>query len=229
MNKKKIISVIMAVLMCASIIMFSGCGKKNETVHVRVTLTDAGNIAGAYKEVEAEDIDKDGVISISDAIASAHKTMYSGGADGYATEVTDYGTSIVRLLGVENGGSYGCYINNTYVSNYNDPIKDGDHIYAYSYKDLTAWSDVYSFFDRAEVKAGEDITLKLTYIGFDENYSPVELPAAGAVITVDGEKTELVTGDDGTVNIKAEQGAHIISAVSDEITLVPPVCIVTAG
>ena len=152
------------------------------------------------------------------------------GADGYAAEKTDYGLTITKLLGVENGGSYGCYVNDTFVTSLADAVKEGDHVYAYSYKDLTAWSDAYSYFDKTAVKADGEITLKLSYIAFDESYNPVETPAAGAVITVDGKETDVVTGEDGTAVITVEgAGEHIISAVSDTMTLVPPVCVATVG
>ena len=227
---KRIISALLVMLMCISMMAFAGCGKKKtETVKVYVTLSDAGELAGGYKEVEAEDADGDGVISISDAIACGNKAI-SGSADGYAAEKTDYGLTITKLLGVENGGSYGCYVNDTFVTSLADAVKEGDRVYAYSYKDLTAWSDAYSYFDKTAVKADGEITLKLSYIAFDESYNPVETPAAGAVITVDGKETDVVTGEDGTAVIAVEgAGEHIISAVSDTMTLVPPVCVATVG
>lgn len=226
---KRIISALLVMLMCISIMAFAGCGKKTETVKVYVTLADAGELAGAYKEVEAEDADGDGIISISDAIACGNKAV-SGKNDGYAAEKSDYGIAITKLLGVENGGSYGCYVNNTFVNSLADAVKEGDYIYAYSYKDLTAWSDAYSYFDQTTAKTDGELTLKLSYIAFDESYNPVVTPAAGAVITVDGEATDVVTGEDGTAVITVEgAGEHIVSAVSDTMTLVPPVCVVTVG
>ena len=57
------------------------------------------------------------------------------------------------------------------------------------------------------------------------------MPAAGAKIIIDGEETSFVTDENGAVTIIAElsAGEHVISAVSDNLTLVPPVCVVTAG
>ena len=267
---KKIISVLLVMLMCISMMAFVGCGesktetdgdktdtvekdtvetgtetaddkndtadaetetddKTAETVKVYVTLANAGEIAGAYKEVETEDTDGDGVVSVADAIACGDKAI-TGSDDGFASAKTEYGTSITKLLGVENGGSYGCYINNTFLQSFDDAVKEGDHIYAYCYKDLTAWTDAYSYFDQTTANTSGELTLKLSYIAFDENYNPVETPVAGAIITIDGEKTDAVTGEDGTVTITVEgSGEHLVSAVSDTMTLVPPVCIVTAG
>lgn len=231
MKTKRIMSALLVMLMCVSMLAFTGCGsKKTESVKVYVTLSDAGKLAEVYKEVEAEDTDGDGVISISDAIACGNKAV-SGSADGYAAEKSDYGLTITKLLGVENGGSYGCYVNNTFVTSLADAVKEGDHVYAYTYKDLTAWSDAYSYFDKAAVKAESgEVTLKLSCIAFDESYNPVEAPVSGAVITVDGKETGTVTGEDGAAVITVEgAGEHIISAVSDTMTLVPPVCVVTVG
>lgn len=61
------------------------------------------------------------------------------------------------------------------------------------------------------------------------NYNTVPTPASGAKITIDGEETEFVTDENGSVTITAENGEHVVSAVSDTMTLVPPVCIIAVG
>jgi len=68
-------------------------------------------------------------------------------------------------------------------------------------------------------------TLTLSASGYDENWNPVTTPLAGAAVTVDGVKTDLVTNADGTVTLTLkDSGTHIISASSDAQTIVPPVC-----
>jgi hypothetical protein len=114
-----------------------------------------------------------------------------------------------------------------------EPIRIGDHVYAYVYADQTTWSDTYCYFDKAEVtvKAGESFTLTLSYAGFDENWAPVSKPVAGATITINGESIDTKTNDAGQITIsmgeKSKKDAFVISATSDAIVMVPPVCLVT--
>ena len=237
---RKTLSLIMIMLLCVSLLC--SCGKKEEdgavdtgesenSVTVFAVISSAGSLE-VYEEIEATDVDGDGVISVSDAIACTHNAKYDGGAEaGYLAEDTEFGISISKLWGVENGGSYGFYLNNAFIDTLLAPVSDGDIVSAYSYSDLAGWTDVFSFFDKTQLTADGEITLTLTYIGFDENWSPVNMPAAGAKIIIDGEETSFVTDENGAVTIVAElsAGEHVISAVSDNLTLVPPVCVVTAG
>jgi len=101
---------------------------------------------------------------------------------------------------------------------------------AYAYTDLTAWSDTYAFFTApvAAAAVNEKVSLTLSANGYDANWAPVVNTVAGAVITVNGEKTDIVTDDNGNAVLTfAETGVYTVSAVSDTMTLVPPVCIVT--
>lgn len=74
-----------------------------------------------------------------------------------------------------------------------DPVKDGDRLYAFIYTDTTAFSDMYTFFDKAAADVSENGTLELVLsgAGYDENWNPVTLPVEGAVITVNGERPHL--------------------------------------
>ena len=221
--KKRIFAIITVLALCASLLVLCSCGDKKSDPEnaVFVTVSSEGELVKMHEAIEPTDVDGDGVISVCDAIAAVHEK------DAFVAESTEYGLSIVKLWGVENGGSYGVYINNEMSYDLTAPVKAGDHIYAYSYKDLTNWTDAFSFFDKATA-SGKEVTLTLQNVAFDENWNPVNAPCAGAVITIDGAKTEFVTGEDGTVTITLEKGEHVISAVSDTLTLVPPVCIVAA-
>jgi hypothetical protein len=62
--------------------------------------------------------------------------------------------------------------------------------------------------------------------GFDENWNPVTLPVKGAVITVNGKKTDLVTDENGQVAVTYDKaGELIVSAVHDEMNLTPPILV----
>jgi len=257
--KEKILAILLAAALCLGFGVLSGCGaskpsataepettaaaQTSETtaqpsatepanVTVYVTISDAGKLAAVQMPVAVTDEDADGKLTVNDALIAAHGVYTGGAAAGYATEEGQYGLSITKLWGVENGGSYGFYVNNVASESLTDPVADGDYLTAFSYSDLSKYSDVYSYFDNqtASVAAGASLTLKLSYVGFDANFKPVVNPAAGAAITIDGQKTEYVTGSDGTVTVSfAAAGNHIISAVSGTETLVPPVCTVTVG
>lgn len=204
-----------------------------KSISVYVTISDAGKLAEAREPVDVTDIDGDGVYTLDEVFTAAHDALYTGGAAaGYATATGDYGLSVTKLWGVENGGNYGYCVNNVPATGLTDPVKEGDNVVAYSYADLTNWTDAYSYFDQTEVsaKAGEPVALKLTYIAYDANWKAVETAAEGAVITVDGTKTAFVTGADGTAEVTFDAaGTYVVSAESDAMILVPPVCIVTVG
>ena len=203
-----------------------------ETAYVTITTGD-GIIAVAHEAFEVIDSDGDGVLSISDALYAAHENAYEGGAEaGYLSEDLGYGLSLSKLWGEENGGSYGYYLNNASAMSLLDPIADGDHVKAYAYMDLTAWSDTYCYFDAdtAEIAAGNALDLTLTALVFDANWNPVATPVEGAVITVNGAETEFVTNADGAVSLNFDAaGEYIVSAASASMTLVPPICIVTVS
>ena len=75
-----------------------------ETVFVSIS-DDQGRLALAHAAVEVNDADGDGAVSLSDALFAAHEAYYDGGAAaGFASSTTDYGISLDRLWGVENGG-----------------------------------------------------------------------------------------------------------------------------
>ena len=203
-----------------------------ETADVYVTISDGtGTLPLAQEKIFVTDVDYDGVLTINDALYIAHEEHYNGDAEvGFASAETEYGLSLNKLWGVENGGSYGYYKNNVSAMSLSDTIADGDYITAYAFSDLSGWSDVYSWFDidSAELDTGAEMALTLSYAGYDADWNPVTLFTSGAVITVNGEKIDLKTDSQGKVEIKFDEaGEYVISAVSDTQTLVPPVCKVT--
>ena len=116
--------------------------------YVYVTIADeSGKTVLAYEEIILEDADGDGVVTMHDALLCAHKQKYKGGVGGYSAEVTEYGYSMTKLWGCENGGSYGYYRNNTSPQSLADPVETGDHIVAFVYTDLVGYTDTYCYFD----------------------------------------------------------------------------------
>lgn len=217
---------IAVLLLCLALL--SACAAA-QTVYV--TISDGqGQLVLAHEGYEVSDQDEDGVISIADALYIAHESACPDGASGFAAVQSDYGLSMTRLWGEENGGSYGYYVNHASANSLSDALQDGDHVQAFAYTDLTSWSDAYCYFDAdaIEAAAGESVQIKLNLQSFDENWNPVAIAAEGAEIIIDGEASGLFTDEAGTVSISLEApGTHLISAKSDSMTLVPPVCIAT--
>lgn len=201
-----------------------------ETAFVTIS-DDQGKIVVANEPFDVTDADGDGVVSISDALFAAHEAKFEGGAAaGYEAGDVGYGLSLLRLWGIDNGSSYGYYVNNAMPMSLADPIADGDLVNAYAFTDLETWSDTYSYFDIARAVNSGELTLTLNAIMFDADFNPVATPVEGAVITIDGESTEFVTDANGCVTITlGDAEEYLISAVSDTITLVPPVCIVSGS
>ncbi|MBR5371422.1 MAG: hypothetical protein IK130_04330 [Oscillospiraceae bacterium] len=208
-------------------VLTTGSEESGKKVEILLSVSSKGELAVANKSLAVYDMDKDDLITINDALMLAHKEFYKDKLDGYKTEETQYGPSIVKLWGVEQGYNYGYYLNNEMVmTGLTTEIKNDDTLYAFSYKDAEHCSDMYTYFDTKGLggKAGDTYTLTLKGVSFDANFQPVAGPVAGASITVDGEKIDAVTDENGKAAFKLpKSGIHQISAVMDDKILVPPV------
>ncbi len=227
---KKILSMMLAVVLLGALCITASAEGVCAEVYVTVA-DDKGELALAQEKITVTDIDGDGVLTLDEALFAAHEAKFEGGAAaGYATENTQWGISLVKLWGVENGGSYGYYLNNASAMGLSAEVKDGDLVSAFVYTDLNTWSDMYCFFDNSLLTAAEntEITLTLKGAGFDENWNPITLPIADAVITVDGVATEVVTDAEGRASISFDKaGRYVVSAESESGVLVPPALVVT--
>lgn len=195
-----------------------------------VTIADGeGKLVLIRKPVKLTDNDGNGTVSVAEALFTAHEAYYTGGAAaGYATTTTQWGLGINKLWG-DTSGNYGYYINNAMAWSLGDEVKAGDYLYAYVFSDPVGWTDMFSYFDvpTATINAGGTVTLTLTYMDFDLDWNPAPAPAVGAAVTVNGEASSYVTGAQGEVVLTfAQAGTYVISATSDTLVLVPPVCVV---
>lgn len=231
---KKFIPVLAAALVSCSAVCMNAYAEDPASVVVNVTLSDGnGSPELIQQPITVTDADKDGKLTINDALYLTHENYFNGGADaGYKTSVSTYGLKIDRLWGIENGGGYGFYLNNGFSMGLSDPVADGDYLYAYVYSDTATWSDTYSWFDKnnASVEQGDEMELTLSCMKFDASGSPVASPVADAAITINDNATEYKTDANGKVTVKIpEAGRSLISAKSDSINLVPPVLVVNAS
>lgn len=235
---KKIISVFTAVMLLLGALtpgISASTAHAADTIDVYVAISDAeGKLAVSYEKITVSDRNDDGIFDIDEVLYSAHEAKYEGGAAaGYASANSTWGLSINKLWGVANGGSYGYYVNNGMAMGLSDEVKDGDHVYAYIYTDTTTFSDTYCWFDISEktVNVGDEITLTLTYNSYDPvTYAPSTVALANANITVNGEATSYKTDADGKVTVKLDSaGLTLISATSESMNLVSPICNVTVN
>ncbi len=218
--KKNLTAVLAATMVTGA---FTVTASAAESAKVFVTISD-GTLKLTQEEIIAKDLNNDGKINIDEALFAAHEEMYQGDDAGYESGDSEYGRSLVTLWG-NDCGSYGYYVNNASAISLDDEVKDGDYINAYCYTDLTSWSDTYCFFDKYNIN-GSNFSLTLSAAAWDENYNPITVPVEGAVITINGEKTDFVTDAEGKVAVAIDEaGSYVISAVSETQTLVPPVCI----
>lgn len=197
---------------------------------VYVTVSDKGSLAVTQRRVTVTDTDGDNALTLNDALYCAHESAYNGGAAaGYATTDTQWGISMTKLWG-DIGGNYGYYVNNASAWSLADTVKAGDYVTAFVYADADSYSDTYCFFDvnTLSAKVGRQITLTLKAATFDADYNPVTLPVEGATVTLNGKATEYKTDKYGKVTFTADaDGTFVVSAASDTMTLVPPVCMLT--
>ena len=154
MKKTKITSLIMAlvlVLTLTAALFTVAASADGVTVYVTVS---NGTLMLTSRAVSVTDVDGDGALTINDALVLAHDAAYEGGsAAGYASATGTYGLAITKLWGVENGGSYGYYVNDKSAMGLTDKVSDGDRINAFVYTDTVGFSDVYCYFDNSAVTA----------------------------------------------------------------------------
>ena len=224
---KKFLSLLLAMLMLVSL---TASAETAPTVYVSIS-DDAGALVLAYAPVALSDADGDGALTICDALMLAHAAYYPEGAAGFLAEDSQWGLSLYRLWGIENGGSYGYCLNDASAWSLVDPIQAGDHVKAYVYTDVLAFSDTYAYFAApvAAAAVNAEVALTLSAAGYDEAWNPVTYPVQGAFLIVDGEVDDsIMTDAEGKFVLTfPEAGVYTVSAVSNDLTLVPPVCIVT--
>lgn len=224
---KKVLSLVLCTFMllgCMSVSVFA----QEDTVTVYVSVADKGELVAAQTAVEVTDIDSDGALTVNDALYALHEAVYEGGAEkGYSYYTHKvYGLSLGKLWG-DSSGNFGYYLNNASCWGLGDTVEDGDYLNAFVYSDAKFYSDTYCFFSENTLTAdkSEEIELTLSGAGYDVNWNPVTVSVKGAEITVDGEKTGVFTDENGKATITIDEaGEHVISAVSQTQTIVPPVC-----
>ncbi len=114
----------------------------------------------AEKEVNAEDIDKDGIITVDEALVAAHKAYNS--VDGYFCKKGQ----VKKLWGVDSGNLL-FLVNDKGISTSVsvDTVAGGDSIYASINKDDKYYADWYTFFDNKKLNVVKDQPVRLKLMG----------------------------------------------------------------
>ena len=222
---KKILSIALVLLMLGSALVCYTAAATAEKTFAYVNIYDGNKLVLSMYKAEKTDEDGDGSWTINDALITAHKAKCK---DGYASAASEWGTSITKLWNDESG-AFGYYLNNKMVmTDVKEKLNETtpDVIYAYVYSDKTTWSDAYTFFDKTQFTGNQNdkVTLKLSYVSFDENYNQVDKPLADATIYFDAKETKFKTDANGEVEITLPSYSTIISAEKEGMTIVPPVC-----
>ena len=227
--KKKIFALLVTLACVVALLPMAISAEETETVTVTVNIINDKPVLAAA-QITVTDIDEDGIISINDALYCAHQQKYQGGAEaGFASSPSSYGITLEKLWG-DTSGAFGYYLNNESPQSLLDTVVDGDTITAFIYQDTVGWSDCYSDFDKnaVTVTEGDALMLNLSYLVLDyETWMTSALPAEGAIITVDGNDTEITVNMDGVAMLTFDApGTYLVSAHSD-LNIVAPVCVVT--
>lgn len=228
MKMKRFFAMVLISLLTISALGLTAFAEETQKADMYVTIANKGELVVAQEKVTVTDIDGDNVLTVNDALYAAHEAKYDGGAAagyGYYTH-QDYGLSLGKLWN-DNSGNFGYYVNSTMCMGLATPVAENDQITAYIYKDTTNWSDMGSRFDKniVETKAGTQFTLTLSTVDWAGS-APIE----DAIITIDGVATEYKTDAQGKVTIAIDEaGTYVISAISEQQTLVPPACKVTVS
>lgn len=226
---RKMLAVCLAVLTVLSVSMLFVSADETDRADVYVTIADRdGKLAVAYEPVTVTDIDGDGALTVNDTLYAAHERFYDGGAEaGFATEQTQWGLSLKKLWGTENGGSYGYMVNDQMAYSMTDPVKADDYVAAYVFTDPKDLADKYSFFDKKvfdEVGA-PTVELTLSKNDFDEDWNSIVLPVVNAELIVNGKFTGIYTDAEGKASYTFDKnGDYLISAFVRDQVIVPPVC-----
>ena len=181
-------------------------------ITVHMTISDKGTLALAHQEITVPDINKDGKITVDEALQVTHEQYCPTGKEGYAAP----GGWVTKIWGIDTSAVM-CYGNDVAYNDSldKDVISAGDELVAMIFKDDTGWSDHYSYFDKKHVATdpGKEITLKLSAVAWG---APMIAPNVQIGTWKDGKFTAIkgkVTGEDGTVSLAFDEpGSYVVSA-----------------
>jgi len=234
---KKIISLLMAIMMLFSLsaTCFADEGIMLLTTTAVPKMTIAENTATVYLTINDQcelAKTKDGDLAIllpvevslpaklNDVLTKAHELYCSEGIDGYKSEETSFGTSVMMFWGNDNGTAYGYYKNNQMImSSADEVVEDGDVIDFFIYKHPDDFSDVYTYLVYEDSEIGKT-SLTAYYTAFDENFNVISMPLEGSeIFLVDGNtltSTNVKTDAEGKATIDNPDEITVFAAVKED-------------
>lgn len=226
--KKRLLSLLLVLVMLVGVLPFSVLAAEAENAVVEnkaakdakitVSVSNKGNLALVNAAVTVKDLDKNGKLTLDEAMIATHEAYYPEGAAGYVSDYNEaYGSySVYKLWGVENGVNYLFYLNNQMTSSVDAQIiKKGDHIVAAVLEDTTYGSDHYAYFEKDTLSGTifDTFTLTLKTRTWEDG------PAAAGVTVgtwADGVFTPIegaVTDENGQVKLHFDEpGTYTVSA-----------------
>lgn len=227
MRTKKLLSIIISlciVLSCISANVFSseiGTDGKN---YAYITLSKYGQILsdkdGKPIAETAFEWDRGETKTLDDLFLSLNKDYCMSGADGYESDVGEYG-SYVKKFWNDDSGNFGYQVNggNELVMDLSYRLKDNDFVDVCIYENTYPLTEAYSKFEdlRKSTECGADVEVKLLVAGYDEDWNMVFSPCEDADITINGEETGIKTDTNGIAVLQFDNmGEYIVSAVKQK-------------
>ena len=218
---KKIISLLLVtVLILGSFSAIFADDAKSITVYV--TVNDKCQLAktrdnryAAMLEIKVQE-----GANLDDVFRTLHKLYYPSGEEGYESEKTAYGISMVKAWGQDNGSSYGYYINNNMAFSCSDLVHDGDLIDLFVYKDMAGFSDLYTSAESKPSNVEGETLVSVSYYYFDENFALAKAALEGAEIyTVKNGQMKasgIKTDENGQCLVKPDKDVEFLAAVKED-------------
>ena len=212
----------------------------NVNVKVTVSLegslaTTAQNTVAAALPVVAKDINGDGKVTYSEALAAAHESYAKGGATDF--EIASSGW-VTKLWGTSNG-AYGFLQNGEVTEDVISKISvaENDDLYVFTYLDAANYSDYVTSFNVTSktVSAGESFDVAMSYFAYDENWNTVTGVVADAQLgyaTSEGfvPLVGCMSDSNGVAHVSfAKPGTYVLTARGADHEMTAPYCVVTVN
>ena len=188
----------------------------------KLAATKDGKPAARLEVREAEGANLD------DVFKALHRVYCAQGETGYKSENTEYGISIVKAWGEDNGTAYGYYVNNEMAFDCSHVVHDGDEIDLFVYKDMASFSDTYTSIESAASAVEGESLVSVKYYYFDENFALASAPLEGAEIyLIKNDKmaaTGIKTDINGECRISPAADVALLAAVKEDcvVSVVEP-------
>ena len=188
----------------------------DEPTLVYLNASDAeGTLLLSFEEVSVGDSDGDGVLTVWEALRSAH--LQNGGAEEAFRAENGVLTGFLETF---SEAGFAVYADHVPVTDLQAEVTEDSVLSVFPIRE----GAVYCRFgaDKEDAKDGQTVTLRL----FSEE-NGVEVPVVGAELTVAGKRSGVFTDENGEAGLLfSGAGFCLVSAVLEGADLIPPVCAV---